>query len=266
MRGDILIVFCQFGLLWSSQVLVEQLAAVVEDEGAGEVVRELATVLDLFGEDRNILTREIRSLLKRIKDKNGRDERIIPSGIVKLLKGKMTVGKKRTILGKILNIIDFGTEHHKKEEGNNLIPSRSLTNLETVQPTFPTFLAVNLTKNTSLQAPSPKLKENGRNQLPELHLITTYLNLAEDEHVGTNVTEDIQEVDKESIDEPSLANKKPTYYQTFVMKMRKTQTGEGRKTAKDSKKNMDRTHEIISSGYYTGITYFTNCLIINLVF
>ena len=80
MRGEIFIVFCLFGILWSHQamldkqvmveVLVELLADVVGDEGTDEVLRELARLLSIYM-DRNILYREIWSLLKKMLKRKG---------------------------------------------------------------------------------------------------------------------------------------------------------------------------------------------------
>jgi hypothetical protein len=107
MRREIFIVFCQFGIFLSHQamldnevivgVLVEQLADVVENEWAKEVLMELARVLSICSKDRNIFTREIWSLLKKMKDRKGKNERIIPQEIVKLLKAKLKVGEKIVI-------------------------------------------------------------------------------------------------------------------------------------------------------------------------
>ena len=98
-----MIFFCQFGILWSHQamlenhvmveVLVELLADVAVDEGADEVIRELASVLSIYM-DRNVLTREMWSFLKKM----------------------LKVGVKKTILSKITNRVDSKNKHFKKQE------------------------------------------------------------------------------------------------------------------------------------------------------
>ena len=84
--------------------LVKQLAEVVEEKGALGIVRELVSVFREVGDDKDALTREIWSLLKKDRTKN--NKRILPVGVVHLLKAKMTVDGKKNILEKVLTLVE----------------------------------------------------------------------------------------------------------------------------------------------------------------
>jgi hypothetical protein len=113
-----LLIFCQFMLLACQQgiqdnhvsredvvfELVKQLAEVVEEKGALGIVRELVSVFQEVGDDKDALTREIWSLLK--KDRTRNNKRILPVGVVHLLKAKMTVDGKKNILEKVLTLVE----------------------------------------------------------------------------------------------------------------------------------------------------------------
>ena len=84
--------------------LVKQLAEVVEEKGALGIVRELVSVFREVGDDKDALTREIWSLLKKDRTKN--NKRILPLGVVHLLKAKMTVDGKKNILEKVFTLVE----------------------------------------------------------------------------------------------------------------------------------------------------------------
>ena len=105
-----MLLFCQFMLLACQQgnqdkvvsredvvfESVKQLAEVVEEKGALGIVRELVSVFREVGDDKDALTRDIWSLLKMDRTRN--NKRLLPEGVVHLLKAKMTVNGKKYIL------------------------------------------------------------------------------------------------------------------------------------------------------------------------
>jgi hypothetical protein len=98
MREDIFLFLCLFGILVSTQdlvdkqvpgqdmvdVLVKQLAGVVEEEGAVSVVEELVRVFKEVGDAKKILTKEIWSLLKKLRGRTGKNKQIMPTGVILL--------------------------------------------------------------------------------------------------------------------------------------------------------------------------------------
>jgi hypothetical protein len=123
MREGIFLFLCLFGILVSKEdivdkqvpgqdrvdVLVKQLAGVIEKEGAVRVVEELVRVFKEVGDDTEVLTNEIWSLLKKLRGRTGKNKRIMPTGLIRLLKAKMTVNGKKNILEKVLKILQNET-------------------------------------------------------------------------------------------------------------------------------------------------------------
>ena len=158
MRGYILLVFCMFGIMWSCQaildnkerveVVVNQLAAVVEDVGAGQHVRELTKVLLTHGEDRDGLVREILSFIKKQRTEKGEDQRILPQGIIQLLKSRVGVEAKRLILDRIIARIDSKNESVNKMEANKESMMNSIPRFSPARTDL--FPTVKLAINTSI--------------------------------------------------------------------------------------------------------------------
>ena len=93
------------------EVLVGELVNMIKESGTFNIVRELVDIFREFGSNAKILTKEIRNLIKKIKKKRANNERILPQGIVHLLKAKISIDGKKTILEKLLTQLQYASPH-----------------------------------------------------------------------------------------------------------------------------------------------------------
>ena len=162
MRGAVLILY-QLQMLVCHQVsmekqvpredvvyeLVKQLAGAVEEEGALDIVRDLVGVFRKVGDDRELLARDIWNLLGQLKDKTRTNKRILPIPVVNLLKAKMTINGKKSILEKVLSLVERESLISVKKIDNN---DDGLTlQVIWVPPMFQSFPAVDLMGNETKQ-------------------------------------------------------------------------------------------------------------------
>jgi hypothetical protein len=144
--------------------LVKQLAEVVEEKGALGIVRELVSVFREVGDDKDALTREIWSLLKKDRTKN--NKRILPVGVVHLLKAKMTVNGKKNILEKVLTLVEDESLISVKKISKN---QDGLTlQLIWMPPMFQSFPAVENVEKQKKQKSDGKQNNTTINGLPDL--------------------------------------------------------------------------------------------------
>ena len=94
-------------------LLVGQLADDVKAENAGEALSELVKILIKNKDDKKTLTNKIENMLKKFKAKT--TKRILPLGIIYLLKAKMKVKGKKKILEKVLKVILEQSQEESEE-------------------------------------------------------------------------------------------------------------------------------------------------------
>ena len=102
-------------------LLVGQLADDVKAENAGEALSELVKILIKNKDDKKTLTNKIENMLKKFKAKT--TKRILPLGIIYLLKAKMKVKGKKKILEKVLKVI---LEQSQEESEEIVLPTISI--------------------------------------------------------------------------------------------------------------------------------------------
>ena len=86
--------------------IVRQLADAVSKEGAFDIVQELVRVFKKVGENRELLTRDIWNVLRKLKTRKESGKRILPLEVVNLLKARMTITGKKKILERVLSLLE----------------------------------------------------------------------------------------------------------------------------------------------------------------
>ena len=116
------------------------------------------------GDDKDALTREIWSLLKKDRTKN--NKRILPVGVVHLLKAKMTVDGKKNILEKVLTLVEDESLISVKKISKN---QDGLTlQLIWMPPMFQSFPAVENVEKQKKQKSDGKQNNTTIKSLPDL--------------------------------------------------------------------------------------------------
>ena len=87
------------------EVLAKGLAEAVSDEGSKEAVKDIVLALNRYGYDRKTLTKQMWKLLEKRKVDVGPNKRLIPVEVVRLLKAKMSIEEKKSILARVLEVI-----------------------------------------------------------------------------------------------------------------------------------------------------------------
>ena len=87
------------------EILAKGLAKAVSDEESKEVVKDIVVALNKYGDDRKTLTKQMWTLLEKRKVDVGPNKRLIPVEVVRLLKAKMSIEEKKSILARVLEVI-----------------------------------------------------------------------------------------------------------------------------------------------------------------